>query len=182
MTTLDTWRSDAIRSAIDGLDAVAQAMERKWGVGRLRLLVDDELREKFDRQRRKVSAAVWPEGGLHSAQVDEVRAAAEAMKRGWQALDRAATAAGAEPIAPIVWEAATPSGQVLALVRTSAEAAEVAKRAQGRALVVWTLDEVTRVVDQHSLINQAKAVFEGAEVMGATMATQGDRLDDEMPI
>ena len=37
-----------LRAALDGVDAVATAMERKWGVGRLRLLVSDDLRARFD--------------------------------------------------------------------------------------------------------------------------------------
>ena len=46
------------RSYIDGVDAVAVRMERKWGCDRLRLLVSHELREKFDRQRYKMAKAV----------------------------------------------------------------------------------------------------------------------------
>ena len=48
----------AIRAIIDGLDQVAVEMERKWGVGRLRLLVSDLLRAKFDAQKDKLDAAI----------------------------------------------------------------------------------------------------------------------------
>ena len=44
----DDWRR--VQSTVDGVDALAVEMERRWGVGRLRLIVDDELRGKFDRQ------------------------------------------------------------------------------------------------------------------------------------
>ena len=47
------------KAHIDGVDAVAIAMEARWGAGRLRLLVDDSLREKFDRQRFLFNAAIW---------------------------------------------------------------------------------------------------------------------------
>jgi hypothetical protein len=47
-----------IRAALDGVDAVATAMERKWGVGRLRLLVGDDLRARFDAQRARLDAAI----------------------------------------------------------------------------------------------------------------------------
>jgi len=46
----DDWRR--VQSTVDGVDALAVEMERRWGVGRLRLIVDDELRGKFDRQAR----------------------------------------------------------------------------------------------------------------------------------
>ena len=48
----------AIRAILDGLDPVAHEMERKWGVGRLRLLVDDSLRARFDAQSDKLAAAI----------------------------------------------------------------------------------------------------------------------------
>jgi hypothetical protein len=48
----------AIRAIIDGLDDVALTMERTWGVGRLRLLVSDLLRAKFDAQKDKLDAAI----------------------------------------------------------------------------------------------------------------------------
>jgi hypothetical protein len=48
----------AIRAILDGLDHVAAGMERKWGLGRLRLLVSDLLRAKFDAQKDKLDAAI----------------------------------------------------------------------------------------------------------------------------
>src|SRR5262245_16824412 len=49
----------AVKAALDRLDHVAREAERKWGIGRLRLLVDDELRAKFDRQARLLDDALW---------------------------------------------------------------------------------------------------------------------------
>ena len=59
----DTWdrKNAGIATAIQGLvqsvDALTDEMERKWGVGRLRMLVPDDLRERFDRQWQKWQAA-----------------------------------------------------------------------------------------------------------------------------
>ena len=39
------------KEALDDADQLAFELDRHWGVGRLRLLVDGPLREKFDRQR-----------------------------------------------------------------------------------------------------------------------------------
>ena len=47
-----------IQAMVDGLDQVAIAMERKWGVGRLRLLVSDLLRSKFDEQKDRLDTAI----------------------------------------------------------------------------------------------------------------------------
>src|SRR5512146_1769257 len=112
----------AIRAIIDGLDQVAVAMERKWGVGRLRLLVSDFLRAKFDEQKDRLDAA------SQSGEENYVRIHCDGMKRAWSALDRAAHDAGEKPLAPEVWECVLPStGEVVSLVRTTAEAHHVAR-------------------------------------------------------
>ena len=82
----------AIRAIIDGLDQVAIEMERKWGVGRLRLLVSDLLRAKFDAQKDKLDAAIATNREQY------IRAQAEGMKRAWAALDKAASEAGHPPL------------------------------------------------------------------------------------
>src|SRR5512134_156969 len=87
----------AIRAIIDGLDQVACEMERKWGVGRLRLLVGDLLRAKFDAQKDKLEAAIVTNRETY------IRAQAEGMKRAWTALDKAASEAGYAPLSPKVW-------------------------------------------------------------------------------
>lgn len=126
-----------IRSMIDGLDAVAAEMERKWGVGRLRLLVGDLLRLKFDRQADKVDAAI------ESGREGQISVHLEAMKRAWSILDNAATEAGHQPLAPEVWECTLPkSGETVAIVRTEAEAHHVCRECR-----VFTLAEVGMLIE-----------------------------------
>ena len=106
-----------IQAMVDGLDQVAIAMERKWGVGRLRLLVSDFLRAKFDEQKDRLDAAI------QSGEERYVAAQVDGMRRAWSALDRAAHDAGHQPLAPEVWECVLPStGEVVSLVRTAVEA------------------------------------------------------------
>ena len=147
------------RSWIDGVDEVARAMELRWGVDRLRLLVGDDLRARFDRQAQKWNDAIW------SGSLADVKVHAEGMRRGWQALDKAATEAGAQHLHPEVWEAATPSGRVVAIVRTSAEAHHVAR--EHRDMEVWTMAEVGRMVEHYAnSIGAVKDAFPGACVVG----------------
>ena len=54
-----------MKATIDGVDHVACEMEQKWGVGRLRLLVNDNLRQRFD-ERRIAAMFVAPAGDEHS--------------------------------------------------------------------------------------------------------------------
>ena len=157
-------------SAVDGMDAVAREMEQRWGADRLRLLVDADLRDKFDRQRYLVNQAIW-HGQLH-----EVQEQAGRMVKAYRALDRAATAAGAQLLSPDIWEVALKDNRVLAIVRTSTEAHAVAQSANGRAVVVWTLDEVAAMVSAQSEVMMIKTAFPGAKIT-AVRNNIGDPLD-----
>jgi hypothetical protein len=126
------------QAILDGLDETARQMEQEWSVGRLRLLVDDALRAKFDAQKTKLDAAIATDQEVY------VRAQAAGMRRAWQVLDRAATEAGAQPLAPEVWECVLPSsGEVVSIVRTEAEAHHVAREGE-----VWTLAEVGVLIER----------------------------------
>ena len=126
-----------IQAMTEGLDELAHAMERKWGVGRLRLIVSDFLRAKFDEQKDRLDAA------LQSGEERYVAAQVEGMRRAWSALDRAAHDAGEQPLAPEVWECVLPStGEVVSLVRTEAEAHHVARECR-----VFTVAEVAILIE-----------------------------------
>lgn len=162
----------AIQAHIDGVDHVASEMERKWGVGRLRLLVTADLRERFDAQREKFNRAIW------SHDLEAVSVHAPAMVRAWQALDREATECGCAELEPVVWEGRKPDGTVMAVVRTPAEAHAVT--ADGRHTEVWTLDELIRVATANGaqIIGDVMKVFPGARV--EEVRTKAPTLDDDL--
>jgi hypothetical protein len=170
------------RAAIDEADALALEMERTWGVGRLRLLVDTTLRERFDKQRALFNGAIW-HGDLEAVRDQSAR-----MCKGWRALDAAATAAGKQHLAPTVWESATPDGEVIAVVRDNADAH--AALADGRALTVYTMAEVARLLAASPALAKIKAVAPSATVEAARQITDPldalpatrAKLDDPLPI
>lgn len=150
-----TWPEyDAIQAVIDGVDQVAQQMERKWGVGRLELLVSDELREKFRRQQRRFNEAI------QERDVYKVRQAGDGLRRGWSALNAAATSAGAKELSPLVWEIQMPDGRVAAFCRDNTDA--YAATWTGRYVDVWTIDEIARIIERFPEIALAKQTFPGA--------------------
>lgn len=155
-----------MQALVDGVDHLAVEMERKWGVGRLRLLVSPDLREKFDRQAQKWNDAIW------SAPLHEVEEHAGGMTRGWKALDAAAMGSGQKPLAPVVWEVRLSSGRVVALVRDGSEAHQVARDA--RYVEVWTMEEIARVIEAFPEIAKAKEVFPGALVTEVRTKTNFD--------
>ena len=166
------------RAYVDGADQTAAEMEAKWGVDRLRLLVDPKLREKFDRQRYLFNQAIW------HGELEQVRTEANRMVNAWLALDRAATAAGKLPLNPQVWEIPvsdpalsddpTRAAYVLAIVPDDATAHHVVS--EGRKVVVYTLEEIARLLALYPDIARAKAVFPGATVT-AVRRSVNDPLD-----
>ena len=114
-----------INSIISGVDKVAIEMERKWGINRLRMLVPDADREKFDRQTANFDMAIG------TSDTNEIRLHADSIKLAWAALDEIANAAGAEILKPDIWEIRLPgSGDIVAFVRTEAEAYRLARDGQ----------------------------------------------------
>jgi hypothetical protein len=161
------------KAILDGVDADIAAAERRWGVDRLRLLVTDDLRARWDRQWMAYCRAVQANdlGGIqkHGA----------ATRRAVAALEAAATAAGAQPIEPVVWESAH-DGRVISVVRTAAEAYAVA--ADGRNREVWTLDELVRAaLHRAEAISAVKATFPGATVVTIKSPTVDWDRGDDMP-
>ena len=145
-----------IQAVVDGVDQVAHEMEMKWGVDRLRLLVDDDLRARFDQQAELFDDAIL------AKDAKDVREHGDAMRRGWQALDQAAADAGQSELAPSVWEFQTANG-VIAVVRTNPEAHAVA--GDERGVEVWTLDEIAELIANFpEAVRAVKRVFPGAKV------------------
>ena len=139
---------------IDGADDAAVTMEQKWGVGRLRLLVSPELRDKFDRQRYLFNQAIW------HGDLEAVRRESSRMTAAWLALDKAAPAA--DVLSPEVWEVALADGTVAALVPDTAAACGV--MTSGRHVAVYTLEEIACILSHNTAITEAKLTFPGATV------------------
>jgi hypothetical protein len=169
------------RAALDEADALAAAMETKWGCGRLRLLVSAELREKFDRQRLKLNHALW-----HGT-LDDVKREAPRMCAAWRALDRAATEAGAGPLDPRVIECTLTDGSVAVIVPDN-DAAHLV-RANDRRCVVYTAEEIARLLDGYPDLAKIKDAFPGSTVERVKRSIDdpldslptGELANDEIP-
>lgn len=167
---------------IDQMDDVARTMEREWGVDRLRMLVDVDLRVRFDRQRYLVHQA------LTQGDLEAVKRETSRMVAAWRALARSAATAGHGRLSAQVWEIGLPDGRVLALCRSHDDARRVL--ADGRAVVVWSLEEVAQMIGGGVWLQAVKAEFPGATVTAARttigdplqgLADSGSKLDDPIP-
>jgi hypothetical protein len=162
----------AIGAILDGLDEIATTMERTWGVGRLRRLVGDDLRAKFDAQKDKLDAAIV------TNQLHYIRAQADGMRRAWTALDKAANEAGHRPLSPEVWECILPgSGEVVAIVRSEAEAHHVCRDV--RAFAIAEIGHLIEVLGPTVL--EAKRVFPGEKLGAIRTSAVKEVPGDEIP-
>ena len=140
-------------TTLRGLGRVSVEIDRKWGEGRLVLLVSDEQRERWRRQQAKFHAAVT------TGDPTEIARRAAAMARGYAALDAEAIAAGHHPLDR--WETKLDDGRVILLVRNDTDAASLAEDEHE----VWTFREVVKLIEGSPEVRMAKAVFPGAEVI-----------------
>jgi hypothetical protein len=152
------------------VDTQVSAMERKWGVGRLRLLVSEPTRQRFDTAQEMWATACRdackPPHPVHAMQ--RLAEVAAMMARAWATLDAEAVQAGAAAMVPEWWEVAPddPSSPVICVARTLRDAHAVGALAkkEGRAVDVWSLDEVARVIRANGIVSAIKASFPGAIV------------------
>jgi hypothetical protein len=165
------------RAHADEATMALVAMDEKWGVDRLRLLVSVDLRERFDRQRLKFNQALW------HGQLPEVIEESNRMVTACSVLDKRATEAGASPPCQDYWEAATEDGTVIRVMR-SRLAAPVIDEADTRRIITYTFDEVVNMLNgAFKFAGDVKAVFGGdAEVVGnnvtSTRAPNGGEKSD----
>lgn len=161
----------------------ARRAEETWGVGRLPLLVDAELRARFERQAvrwHQALEAAWETERLTAPQLDDVAKKAGAMERAWAVMDAAASEAGHSPIAPDAWEAVMRDGTVVALVKDTADAHAVL--ASGRQVAVWTVQEFANIIDAiPQFLNDAKVVFPGAKIVTHAAGHRTTSYDDPVP-
>jgi len=156
---------------IDGVEHVRGEMERRWGVGRLRLVVDADLRVRFDRQVDHLNTAI------HHGDIEDVRREGQRMINAWRALSRAAEAGGAFELHPLVWEVQLDDGRVVGIVRTGAEARHVHQN--GRQIELWTLEEIARLIVAFPVCVKAKELWPGAEVISARVRVPEMPLDGD---
>jgi hypothetical protein len=163
---------DAVNAVMLAVDAKGRAMDDKWGVGRLPMLVPADVAVRFASQRNKFSEAI------QSWSVPEALKHGEAMERAYAKLDEIALASGASPTPPDQWEFETEEGLVV-LVRDKRTIAQV--DTSGRAAAIWSLDEIASVICAHPTLAKAKAHFPGSEVVSVRPKPIGEIPDDEIP-
>jgi len=167
-----------IKAELQNLDAVAQRMERKWGVNRLQLAVPTEWRIKFERQQAKLDMAL--EGATEAR---EQLAQLGGMRRAWEKLDEVAEASGAVPAPAEVWEVPLEDGSLAMILHDERDWTKVSEMAKGRQAKVYTLNEIGHMINHYGEVAKVKEVFPGAEVKAIRKyAKLGDDLNGALGV
>ena len=174
--------ADKCRAALATYDAKVRAAEVKWGIDRLPLLVEAELRDRFWAQMDVLNKAIDKGSGV------EVEDAVASTIRGVEALERRAVELGAEPVSGEVWEETTPKGAVVAVCRDRAEIAKI--RDSGRIDRVYAMSEIAAIVEAFEegkageTTKKVKSLFEGATIESVKKKSREEiiaELNDEIP-
>lgn len=171
---------DAASAIIKTVDTHARAVNRKWGFGKLPHIVPLEWTEKFRVQKKKYELAAFEAcGSLDPAHLEHLRKQADAMLRGFAKLEQLAVENGHLPTPPEHWEFELEDGTPVILVRDRCEMDQV--KPDGRAVQIWSLDEVAAVIGKFPELKRAKECFPGAEVIQMrTSKRTHDALNDEL--
>ena len=174
--------ADKCRAALATYDAKVRAAEVKWGIDRLPLLVEADLRDRFWAQMDVLNKAIDKGSGV------EVEEAVASTIRGVEALERRAIELGAEPVSGEVWEETPPSGAVVAVCRDRAEIAKI--RDSGRIDRVYAMSEIAAIVEAFEegkageTTKKVKSLFEGATIESVKKKSKEEiiaELNDEIP-
>ena len=162
-----------IQSAVWDYDRAITAAEAVWGVDRLPYLVDHELRLRWWRNVDALNEAI-------TANDDQkVLKLVPNLITGIGRLIAEAEKAGERPISVEAWEVALNDGTVLRVVKT-VSMGHVKNDADPRKVITWTLDEVAKMVEARSIVNEVKKTFSGATVE-AVRSPFAELIDDDIP-
>lgn len=161
---------EVVQKALAPLDRIAQAMERKWGSAeRLASLVSPEMAAKFGSAQDKLNLAV------RMNDPEQVAAKASVLIRGWQALDKAATEAGAAKLVPSCI-GARHNGQAYVIVTDESDYERACELYGHESCVV----SVAELLEAYKIIKYriagVKEAFKGARLIRARVDGPNDPL------
>lgn len=152
---------DQCMAVVAGVDQVVSALEARWGIRRLPLIVSDDTRLRF-----KTASALWSEA-IQGWQITQVTRVGGMMRRAWAALEAEAVSLGHSPIDPHSLETVLPDGTVLAICGNADDAHHIARTAAGRKVIALTIQEVGRLYQNYGRQNvqtEILATFPGSTV------------------
>ncbi len=172
-TRIDGEPTLAVQCALEEFDRHNWEAERIWGVDRLPSLISIETRLSWWQGRAMLDTAIRDNNAVM------VTALVENMVKGMHQMITEAEAAGYAPLSPDIWEAPLSDGRILQIVRTFPAACY---QPDDRNVLLWTIEDVARMVDQHDAINMIKDAFPGATItdVRVTVAKEGKLPQEDL--
>ena len=160
--------------AVAPFDEAARAMDLKWGIGRLPKLVPEDMARKFGKALGHMNDCIDREDPVGASQ------ASENCRRGLEAMDRAATAAGAQPLPADVFQYDL-DGEVYTVARDINAWPAIQQAMPGARL--WSMREVALALKHYGgIVAAVKDVFPNATISEIRPKTELEKsLDDEVP-
>jgi len=163
---------DRIQSAVWDFDKAITQAEKIWGVDRLPYVVSDATRQRWWRAMDAFNGAIF------NGDWEGVRAMSNNLVKGVARLVEEAEALGASPLDAKVIEARMPSGRVLRIVQ--AWPAGAVRVESNPDVLIWTVDEVARLVESQRMVDKVKEIWPGAEVT-RIRSKIGEEINDDIP-
>lgn len=163
-----------VEAAVWDFDREIKKAEADWGVDRLPYLVDAKRREAWWAGMEDLNQAIM------ANDPELVRQNVDNMTIGICMLIKAAEKAGEMPLVADQWETPLKDGRVLRIVRCWPE--NSCRFDDARGVVVWTLEEVARIIEDKFVVNAVKEAWPGAVVTAVRNTSPHSLdLDDEIP-
>jgi hypothetical protein len=138
------------------LDGVQVEYESRWGVGKLPTLISPELKEKWDRQIDKLFKA------KDENRINDVIGLVDGCIRAYAIMEAEALARGHKFHDAEMWDVKHPdSGKVYRIVKNNYDAGI----SLNDGALVYTLQEVARILESTQSIDAVKSVFPDAKVV-----------------
>lgn len=161
MSFFDFADDENIQRYLIRLDQVQVEYESKWGINKLPSLCSDEMQAKWNRQCQKLQDAV-EKNNLYL-----VRDLVDGSIRAFEVMEQEAISRGHKPHNAEMWDVKHPeSGSVFRIVKNNYDAGISLKD----GAIVFTLQELARILETHATIKDVKSVFPDAQVV----AVHGD--------
>jgi len=156
------------------LDQIQIEYEARWGVAKLPTLISPELREKWEGQLQKVFKA------KEENRLQDLMALVDGCARAYKIMEDEAMSRGHKPYECEMWDIKHPdTGQVYRIVKNNYDAGIAPK---DNALV-YTREEVARILESKSLMNHVKNVFPDSTVVKVFKTEKEDEsfFNDNIP-
>ena len=149
-------------------DHIRDSMDLKWGINKLKYLVNIDIRQKFEEQEKLLCKAILSED------LSLIEQKYEAMIRAYTALDKIAEETNMPKVPKHYIEGKTEWGDLFRIVPDGQDI-------YIDQIATFTISEVGRLLSRSELLYEMKKHFPNSHIKEIRNSTVEDDLEDEIP-